>query len=194
MSEVELPNPEELEEQKKDTYSKRVALCTALFAVILAITSLGGNNTAKDMMLSQQQSSNQWAYYQSKVMREHIYKLEAQRTDALLAERGSTMNSQARTLYENQRQGYAADAKRYATEKGEIEQSAKKLEAQRDIGIAKDPYFDYAEVLLQIAIVMASISILSGSRPVFAVSIGCAVVGALLCLNGYLLLVRLPFM
>lgn len=194
MSDVELPNPEELEEQKKDTFSKRVALCTALFAVILAITSLGGNNTAKDMMLSQQQSSNQWSYYQSKVMREHLYRLETQRADAILAERGATMNSQARALYEKQRQGYADDAKRYAAEKGEIEQNAKKLEAQRDIGIAKDPYFDYAEVLLQIAIVMASISILSGSRPVFGVSIACAVLGAFLCLNGYLLLVKLPFM
>ena len=194
MSDVELPNPEELEEQKKDTFSKRVALCTALFAVILAITSLGGNNTAKDMMLSQQQSSNQWSYYQSKVMREHLYRLETQRADALLAERGTTMNSQARALYEKQRQNYADDAKRYAAEKGEIEQNAKKLEAQRDIGIAKDPYFDYAEVLLQIAIVMASISILSGSRPVFGVSIACAVLGSFLCLNGYLLLVKLPFM
>ena len=72
MSEVELPNPEELEEHKKDTFSKRVALCTAFFAVILAITSLGGSNTAKEMMLSQQQSSNQWAFYQSKVMREPV--------------------------------------------------------------------------------------------------------------------------
>jgi hypothetical protein len=193
MSDVELPNPEELEEHKKDTFSKRVALCTALFAVILAITSLGGNNTAKDMMLSQQQSSNQWAYYQSKVMREHLYKLETQRNEALLAERGATMNSQARELYEKNRERYAGESKRYAAEKLEIEQTAKKLEAQRDIGLAKDPYFDYAEVLLQIAIVMASISILSGSRPVFGVSIVCAVVGALLCLNGFLLLVTLPF-
>jgi hypothetical protein len=194
MSEVELPNPEELEEHKKDTFSKRVALCTAFFAVILAITSLGGSNTAKDMMLSQQQSSNQWAFYQSKVMREHLYKLEAQRSEALLAERGATMNSQARELYEKNRERYAVESKRYAAEKLEIEQNAKKLEVQRDEGLTKDPYFDYAEVLLQIAIVMASISILSGSRPVFWVSITCAITGTFLCMNGYLLLVKLPFM
>ncbi|HIJ88519.1 MAG TPA: DUF4337 domain-containing protein [Desulfuromonadales bacterium] len=194
MSEVELPNPEELEEHKKDTFSKRVALCTAFFAVILAITSLGGSNTAKEMMLSQQQSSNQWAFYQSKVMREHLYKLEAQRSEASLAERGATMNSQARELYENNRERYADESRRYASEKLEIEQNAKKLEDQRDTGLAKDPYFDYAEVLLQIAIVMASISILSGSRPVFWVSIACAITGTFLCMNGYLLLVKLPFM
>ena len=194
MADIELPNPEELEEQKKDVFSKRVALCTALFAVILAITSLGGNNASKQMMLSQQQSSNLWAYYQSKVTREHLYRVEKQKAEAQLVERGSAMNAQARDLYEKNRQVYAAEEKRYGAEKREIEQNAKKLEQQRDIGIAKDPYFDYAEVLLQIAIVMASISILSGSRPVFGISIACAILGSFLCLNGYLLLVRLPFL
>ncbi|MCX5824589.1 MAG: DUF4337 domain-containing protein [Deltaproteobacteria bacterium] len=194
MADIELPNPEELEEQKKDVFSKRVALCTALFAVILAITSLGGNNASKQMMLSQQQSSNLWAYYQSKVTREHLYRVEKQKAEAQLVERGRAMNAQARDLYEKNRQVYAAEEKRYGEEKREIEQNAKKLEQQRDIGIAKDPYFDYAEVLLQIAIVMASISILSGSRPVFGISIACAIMGSFLCLNGYLLLVRLPFL
>jgi len=194
MADIELPNPEELEEQKKDVFSKRVALCTALFAVILAITSLGGNNASKQMMLSQQQSSNLWAYYQSKVTREHLYRVEKQKAEAQLVERGRAMSAQARDLYEKNRQVYAAEEKRYGEEKREIEQNAKKLEQQRDIGIAKDPYFDYAEVLLQIAIVMASISILSGSRPVFGISIACAIMGSFLCLNGYLLLVRLPFL
>lgn len=194
MADIELPNPEELEEQKKDVFSKRVALCTALFAVILAITSLGGNNAAKQMMLSQQQSSNLWAYYQSKVTREHLYRVEKQKTEAQLVERGRAMNAQARDLYEKNYRVYAAEEKRYGAEKMEIEQNAKKLEQQRDIGSAKDPYFDYAEVMLQIAIVMASISILSGSRPVFGISIACAILGSFLCLNGYLLLVRLPFL
>ena len=194
MAEIELPNPEEIEEHKKDSFSKRVALCTALFAVMLAITSLGGNNAAKDMMLSQQQASNQWAFYQSKVMREHLYRLEQQKAAALLLERGASMSSQARELYEKNRQSYAAEEKRYASEKLGIEQTAKIFEIQRDVGVAKDPYFDYAEALLQIAIVMASISILSGSRPVFSLSIVCAIMGSLLCLNGYLLLVHVPFL
>lgn len=194
MADIELPNPEELEEQKKDTFSKRVALCTALFAVVLAISSLGGNNAAKDMMLAQQQSSNLWSYYQSKVMREHLYRVEKQKAEALLVERGSAMNTQARELYEKNRQLYAGEEKRYAAEKVEIEQNAKKLEHHRDIGITKDPYFDYAEALLQIAIVMASISILSGSRPVFDISIVCAILGTLLCLNGFLLVVRIPLL
>ena len=44
MAEVELPNPEELHERGEDRFGRRVALVTAVFAVILSISSLGGNN------------------------------------------------------------------------------------------------------------------------------------------------------
>jgi hypothetical protein len=48
MSEVELlPNREELEEARGKAFTRRVALTTALFAVILAIASLGGNNAMR---------------------------------------------------------------------------------------------------------------------------------------------------
>ena len=57
-----------------------------------------------------------------------------------------------------------------------------------------DPYFDFGEVLLQIAIVMSSVSIISNSRPVFIFSIGAALIGSLVTLNGFLLLIRVPFL
>jgi len=44
MSEVELPGTDELEEIKGKRFTRRVVLTTAIFAVILAVTSLGGNN------------------------------------------------------------------------------------------------------------------------------------------------------
>ena len=40
--------------------------------MLLAIASLGGNNAMKEMLLAQQEASNQWAYYQAKVIREHL--------------------------------------------------------------------------------------------------------------------------
>lgn len=190
MAEIELPNHKELEEQRNETFSKRVALVTALFAVALAITSLGGSNAMKDLLLSQQQASDQWAYYQSKVMREHIYRVQRLQAEAMLsaAGKGASLDRQHQVV-----KLLAAEESRYAAEKKEIEQAAKKLEKQRDVAQARDPYFDYAEVLLQIAIVMASISILASSRPVFWVSVGCALIGAALSMNGYLLLFRIPF-
>ena len=65
-----------MEEIKGKKFTKRVALTTAIFAVLLAITSLGGNNAMKEMLLAQQQASDQWAFYQAKVVREHLYRIQ----------------------------------------------------------------------------------------------------------------------
>jgi hypothetical protein len=194
MAEVELPNPEELEELKAKTFTKRIALTTAIFAVLLAITSLGGNNATKELMLSQQQASDQWAFYQSKVMREHLYRTNALRLEADLLERGATMRPEAKKRYETMLRDARTEEARYGEEKKKIEDAAKQLEAERDRNLSKDPYFDYAEVLLQISIVMASISILAASRQIFYFATVAAALGTLLMVNGYLLLFRLPFL
>lgn len=194
MSEVELPNPEELEEAAGKRFSKRVALTTAIYAVLLAITSLGGNNATKEMMLSQQMSNNQWSYYQSKSIKESFALERRASVEAILAERGAAMTPAARMVFERRRDAAASDEARYAKEKGQILAEAKTLEKDRDIGRAKDPYFDFGEVLLQLAIVTASTAILSGSSPVYLFSIVMAAFGAVLSLNGFLQLFTLPFL
>jgi len=193
MSEVELPNVEELEEQRGKTFTKRVALTTAIFAVILAVTSLGGNHAMKEMLLAQQQASDQWAFYQAKVIREHLYRSQKLRLEVDLVERGNLMKPEAKERMESLLKKMGEEEARYNAEKKEIEQEAKKLEHERDVNRNRDPYFDYAEVLLQIAIVMASISILSGSRPIFYFAIVGAFLGALFSLNGYFAIFRIPF-
>ena len=193
MPEFELPNAEELEEIKGKKFTKRVALTTAIFAVILAITSLGGNNAMKEMLLAQQQASDQWAFYQAKVVREHLYRIQKLRLKVDLLERGSSMKPEAREKLESMLKNMAEEETRYGTEKKEIEKEAKKLEHERDVNRSKDPYFDYGEVLLQIAIVMASISIISGSRPIFYFALVGAILGTLFSLNGFLLIFRIPF-
>jgi hypothetical protein len=194
MSEVELPNPEELEEAAGKRFSKRVALTTAIYAVLLAITSLGGNNATKEMMLSQQMSNNQWSYYQAKSIKESFALDRRASVEAILAERGAAMTPDARMVFERRRDAAASDEARYAKEKEQILAEAKTLEKDRDIGRAKDPYFDFGEVLLQLAIVTASTAILSGSSPVYLFSIVMAAFGAVLSLNGFLQLFTLPFL
>lgn len=192
MAEVELPNLEELEEIRAKSFTKRIALTTALFAVLLAITSLGGNNAMKEMLLSQQQASDQWAFYQAKVIREHFYRGQKMRLELDLLEKDS-LKPAVKQRYEQLLRQMAAEEARYGGEKKEIEKDAKKLEHERDVYRNKDPYFDYAEVLLQIAIVMASIAILAHSRSVFIFALGSASLGTLLSINGFLMLFRVPF-
>lgn len=194
MAELELPNPEELEEIRAKAFTRRVALVTAIFAVMLAVSSLGGNNAMKEMLLAQQQASDQWAFYQAKVVREHLYRSQKIRIEADLLERGATLKPEMRKHYESMLAKMNEEEARYVKEKKEIELEAKKLEHERDVNRSKDPYFDYAEVLLQISIVMASISILAVSRQIFYFAIVLASLGSLMSLNGFLLLFKLPFL
>ena len=185
MAEVELPKPDELEEVRDKTFSRRVALTTAVYAVILAIASLGGSNAMKEMLLAQQEASNQWAYYQGKVIREHLNRGNKLLLETQLAE-PSTLKGPERAKFEELARRFADEEKRMNVDKKEIEPKAKAAEADRDRNQAKDPYFDYAEVLLQVAIVSASVAMLAGSRSVFGFSVMLAVVGALLSLNAFL--------
>ncbi|TAN38770.1 MAG: DUF4337 domain-containing protein [Nitrospirae bacterium] len=194
MADIEIPDPEELEELKGKKFTRGVALTTAIYAVMLAITSLGGNNAMKGMLLAQQQSSDQWAFYQSKVVREHLYKLQRLQLETNLLEKRKSMGTDLLRHYDETIRRLQEEENRYKTEKKAIEAEAKKQEAERDVNNRKDPYFDYAEVLLQIAIVLASISILSGSAQVFYLSVIAAGLGSLLSVNGFLLLIRIPFL
>jgi hypothetical protein len=191
---VEVPDPNEAAEKAGDPFTKTVALFVAVYAVGLAVTALGGSNAAKDMMMAQQKASNHWAYYQAKVVRENMYLLEAEKLELELEVRGTGLTSDDRKRLEAVRERYKKKAEEYKREKQEIMDEARKFEEERDTAARKDPYFDYAEVLLLIAIVLASVAMLSGKRWAFYASLALAGVGLVLCANGYALLVKLPGM
>src|SRR5262249_32646839 len=194
MPEVELPNPEELHERLPDHFARRIALITAIYAVVLAVAALGGNHAMKEMLLAQQKSSDQWAFYQAKVIREHQYRGQKLRLEADLVERGTSIRPEGREKLEGLMKQFEAEEKRYNAEKKDVEKDAKNLEHERDVWQAKDPYFLFAEALLQISIVMASVSILSRSRVIFSFSLLLAAIGAVLTANGYFSFFHLPLL
>jgi hypothetical protein len=193
MAKTERHDPEELAEMSGSTFMTRIAFTTMIFAVLLAITSLGENNATKEMLLTQQLAADQRASYQLKVIGENLYKTNGLRMEADLLDRGPAMRPNIRKLYGAMLKDMKAEEMRYREEKKKNEAEAINLEAKRDRNRAKDPYFDYAEFLLQLSIVTASISILSASLRLFTFSIGSAVLGTLFMLNGYFLILRLPF-
>ena len=192
MPEVELPNPEEIKEKAEDPFTRQVALFVAVYAVALAITALGGNNAGKEMIMAQQKATNQWSYYQAKVVRENLYLLEAEKIDLQLETDGGGLSADARKRLEQVRHKYRHKAEEYTHEKHEIKEKAEDLEKERDLNSRKDPYFDYAEALLQIAIVLASVAMLSGKKWPFWTSLAMAGIGLVLCVNGFALLVKVP--
>ncbi|MBI3629789.1 MAG: DUF4337 domain-containing protein [Candidatus Rokubacteria bacterium] len=192
MAEIELPNPHELEERREKGFTRRVALVTAIYAVALAVAALGGNGYGREMLLAQQQASDQWAFYQARSIREHQYRGQKLRLELDLLERGAAMKPEARARAEALLRKFGDEEKRYNTSKEPIKVEAEKLEHERDLARRRLFNFEYAEVFLQIAIVLASVSILAVSRLMFSVSLVAAVAGAALAINGFTLLATLP--
>ncbi len=204
-AEVEVPHDE------NDPFVKKVALSVAIYAVILVIAGAGGNNAGKDMLMGQMQASNEWSRYQAKVQREVLYTQERETLEQIV---GVPSKEELETLAkayqaaQKDRKLTAADAgerqkqrlafistkiAEYEAEKKEISDTARTKEADRDTAHRKDPYFDFAEMLLQIGVVLASISMLSKAKWPYAVSLLLAFVGLLLTLNGYFLVAKVPF-
>ena len=77
--------------------------------------------------------------------------------------------------------------------KKELIAKAKDFEKDRDAALRQDPYFDYAQAFLQIAVVLASASIVLKIQSLLIGSGFLSVFGALLMINGFTLAVSIPF-
>src|SRR5262245_59540253 len=123
VAEVELPNPEHLEHHASKAFSRRVALITAIYAVARAVAALGSKVAMQDMLLTNRHSSDQWAFYQAKVIREHQNRGQKTLLEMQLAE-PSTLKGPERAKVEAQAQKFAEEEKRYNAEKKDIEKEA----------------------------------------------------------------------
>jgi uncharacterized protein DUF4337 len=174
-----------------------IGVYIGVLAVILAICSMGAGNAAKEATLRNIEAANTWAFFQAKNLRRQLLRVQADELELMLAttvdfEPGRAVVEGKLRQYRDQDKLLTSDPK---SQEGldELFQKGKSLEAARDLAMRRDPYFDYGEALLQIAIVLASVAIISGAAPVLAASILAGSLGALLTLNGFLLLVEIPF-
>jgi hypothetical protein len=190
------PDEERAVEAASD-FRKLTGIYLGIIAMLLAITSLGGANATKTMTNANIQASDTYGFYQAKYARQTAYRVAADQLEAQLAISPAVPEA-VRTKIENRIKNWRTTADRYesdpaaGTGKKELLASAKEWEAKRDRAAQRDPNFDYAEALFQIAIVLGSVSIVAVSRPLVRLSAGLAVIATLLMLNGYLLLVHLP--
>jgi Domain of unknown function (DUF4337) len=186
MPEVEIPDPHEVHEKAADPFTKRVALCVAIYAVVLALSAAGGSNAKTDMLMAQLKASNFWSQFQGKSVRESNYLNDKEHYEFELTKESTTPAGKAQI--EKSLARIQGKLDEYKKEKGEIKEKAEKYEQERDHSHKRDPYYDHAEVLMQVAIVLASVAMLSGRRWAFYASLVLAMLGTLLALNGWLLL------
>ncbi len=180
-----------------DGFRRLTGIYLGIVAMLLAITTLGGSNATKVMLNANIQASDTYGYYQSKNIRETSYRLAADQLEAQLAAEPG-MPGPAKAKIAGAVKSWRATADRYQNDPAggrgmtQLLASAKEFEARRDRAAERDPNFDYAEALFQIAIVLGSVAIVAASRPLLKLSGGLVVVAALLMLNGYFLLFHLP--
>jgi hypothetical protein len=168
-----------------------------VLAVLLAICNVGGANAAKDATRANIEHSNTYAFYQAKVIRRLSFTLAADELDLMLATQPGIAGP-ARKDVEEKIKAYRAQADRLKLDKedgtDQLLVKGKTLEVDRDIALRKDPYFDWSQALLQIAIVLASVHLIIGNFMLLGLSGGLAALGILLMINGYTLLVQLPLL
>ena len=187
------------QEKAQDHFKRRAAIAIAFFAMLLAITGLGGQNATKDALNSNIQASNYFSFFQAKNMRQTAYALAADEME-LAWTQDPQLPEEARAALRRKVEDYRRTVERYETEpdtgegKKELIAKAREQEVKRDHALKQDPYFDYAEALLQIAIVLISVSLVADQVWLSFLGGGVGVLGALLMLNGFLMLVELPFL
>jgi hypothetical protein len=170
----------------------RSALTISIFAMVLAITSLGGSNAGKEITQENILAANSYAFYQAKSIRQTALKIAAADMELqMLREPG--MNAPAKEAMLKKIDDYKKTVERYESEpekgegKKELLERAKEHELVRDHAIRQDPWFDYAEGALQIAIVLLSVSIIGSLPALYFGGLGLGLLGTLCSLNGFFL-------
>ena len=171
---------------------KRGAILVSFLAMFLAIVTLGGNNAAKEATQSNILASNFYSFYQAKNIRQTAYKIASDQMELELL--NDKLGATSRAALEKKIQDYKKNIARYESEpetqegKKELLAIAKQHEATRDLALRQDPWFDYSQSLLQIAIVLTSVGLVMGSAAFFWTAAGLGLVGVVLGLNGFFLM------
>ncbi len=177
-----------------DMFRRLAAIYVGVIAMLLAIAALGGADATKEMLNANIHASDTYAFYQSKYIRQVDYRIAAEQLELLAAGMPGLPPDRLAKIDQLVKR-YRDTAARYESEpatgngKKELLAKAEEWGAKRDHAAAQTPNFEYAEALLQIAIVLGSVAIVAASPWLLGISGMLAVFGVLLALNGYLLLV-----
>jgi hypothetical protein len=189
---------EKIEEAAEQSKNKVHSVFIAILAVMLAVCSLGGGNNGEDMMNSVIEMSDTYSFYQAKTIRQTVMTSAADDWELMLKAQPG-MPQEARQAFEQKIDQYRKKIAQYESEpqtgdgKKELLVKAKGLEAAHKDALERDSYFDFAEVLLQIAIVMMSIFLISNRRAFMIASYSLGVGGTLLLVDAFTQVVKLPF-
>lgn len=153
-----------------------VSLTMAILAVFVAVVSLLGHRAHTEEVVLQAKSSDQWAYYQAKNIREH--------EDELFADFAAVAGASDAGAMAKFKEKSAQEGERYKHDKAEIQDEARKLEAEVLMEERRADRYDLAEVFLEIGLVITSITLLSGRRVFWHMGIVLSAIGVVVAVLG----------
>jgi hypothetical protein len=156
-----------------------VTLTMAVVAVLVATVSLMGHRTHTEEIILQNKVTDQWAEYQAKNIRRHNDEMFADLTTVF----ASKDADEAVRLHDK----YKAEADRYKSEQAEMNAKAREKESEGDVVRHKADRFDLGEVFLEIALVITSITLLSGRKIFWYLGLFMATAGVLVAASAWML-------
>lgn len=160
---------ENSERASKERGLKPVSFTMSVLAVLVAITTVLGHRTHTEAVLAQARASDQWNLYQAKKNRQYDTQLIADLLQTLPI-RDQAMADKITNSYKSHLDKWNADLDEEQNKAKELESDVRKSERHAN-------RFDLGEALLEIGLVVTSITLLTRQRPYWYLGMGFGVVG-----------------
>jgi hypothetical protein len=155
-----------------------VSITISILAVLVAAVTLLGHRAHTEELLLQAKASDQWAYYQAKNIR-----LRELRSFADLL---GVVATQDKDKAAEIREKYAQEVERYGGDKEDISKEAKDLEKERDLYQKRADHFDAGEGILEFALIICSLTLLTNKKLFWFSGIIIGAAGVMVALTGFL--------
>ena len=172
---------QELHEHAEEAARQRslapVTVTMAILAVLFAGVTLLGHRAHTEEILLQTRATDQWAYYQAKEIRRRSYEL--------FLDEVSVFSLQPTEKVDQLKQKYNQEVARYNQEQKDIEAEARKAEDEVRQQERRADRFDLGEVLLEAALVICSITLLTRKRFFWVLGLALGVCGIAIGTAGF---------
>jgi Domain of unknown function (DUF4337) len=174
---------EELKEHAEEAVEKggmaAVTITMAILAVLVASVSLLGHRAHTHELLHQTEATDQWAYYQSKDVRLRSYQLFLDELTVFTTVQNSAQVEKVKQKYED-------EIKRYGDQKTDAAAEAKKDEDAVRREERRADRYDLGEVMLEAALVICSITLLTRNKLYWGMGLVLAAIGVVVASSGFL--------
>jgi hypothetical protein len=169
-----------VEEQEKgrESHLYPVSFSISVLAVLVALVTVMSHRSHTAAILAQARSTDEWGLYQAKKVRQNEINLASDLLAVVAPTDATALKDRA---------AYKAHTAKWDNDLKDSEERARKLEEEVERAEHKASRFDAGEALLQIAVVLSSITLLTRQRVYWLLGLAIGVVGLGFALTGYLL-------